>query len=245
MRSFLGLLGYYRKFIQDCRVIAAPLTALLKEVFLWSEDIGRTFDALKTALTTAPVLQLSDFTILFILDCDASGSGFGAMLHQGSGQSLTSVRQSLLDTPPWQLTSGSLSGWSRQYNIGGHTSGGALLLSRPTTTTSSSSSTSGLRPSPNIIESASCWVSTLLWSTSRDTRMSWPTPSLDAACQVPTCVLSQGQLSTSCKTSGMLRTPTQPWWAFWGQLESSEHPGPLSMASSHLSTRHMCHRHPR
>jgi hypothetical protein len=42
------------------------------------------FDTLKTTLTTAPVLQLSDFTKPFTVDCDASGSEFGAVLHQGS-----------------------------------------------------------------------------------------------------------------------------------------------------------------
>jgi hypothetical protein len=41
------------------------------------------FKALKAALTSAPVLQLPDFTWVFIVDCDTSGSRFGAILHQG------------------------------------------------------------------------------------------------------------------------------------------------------------------
>jgi hypothetical protein len=86
VRGFLGLAGYYRRFIRDFGVIAAPLTSLLrKEGFCWDDDAEHAFGALQRALTTAPVLQLPDFERPLIVECDASGSGFGAVLHQGAG----------------------------------------------------------------------------------------------------------------------------------------------------------------
>ena len=86
VRGFLGLAGYYRKFIRDFGTIAAPLPALLKkDGFLWTPAATIAFEALKKALTIAPVLQLPDFAVSFIVECDASGSGFRAVLHQGGG----------------------------------------------------------------------------------------------------------------------------------------------------------------
>jgi len=66
--------------------VAAPLTKLLrKEGFRWTDEATAAFAALKEALSTAPVLHLPDFTKAFMVDCDASGTGFGAVLHQGAG----------------------------------------------------------------------------------------------------------------------------------------------------------------
>jgi hypothetical protein len=63
-------------------MVAAPLTKLLhKEGFHWMDDAMATFIALKVALSTAPVLHMPNFTKPFIIDCDASGTGFGVVLH--------------------------------------------------------------------------------------------------------------------------------------------------------------------
>jgi hypothetical protein len=86
VRAFLSLAGYYRRFIRNYDVIADPLTRLLrKDGFKWSPEAESAFRALQLALTRAPVLQLPAFDRAFIVECDASGSGFGAVLHQGEG----------------------------------------------------------------------------------------------------------------------------------------------------------------
>jgi hypothetical protein len=84
LRGFLGLTGYYWRFIQGFGAIAAPLTRLLtKEGFLWSEAADGAFQELKRALSTPHVLQLPYFTRQFVVECDASGTGMGVVLHQG------------------------------------------------------------------------------------------------------------------------------------------------------------------
>jgi len=93
LRGILGLAGYYRCFIKDYGLIAAPLTRLLKkEGFLWDEAALSAFRALQTALSTAPVLHLPDFSTPFVVECDASGSGFGG--SSTSGQRTYSLFQS-------------------------------------------------------------------------------------------------------------------------------------------------------
>jgi hypothetical protein len=84
-RGFLDLAGYYRKFIRDFGVIAAPLTRLLRcDAFTWDDDTQATFQQMKIALTTSPVLQMPDFKKTFVVHYDASGTSFGAVLHQGA-----------------------------------------------------------------------------------------------------------------------------------------------------------------
>src|ERR1041385_8005991 len=82
IRSFLGLAGYYRRFIESFSKIAKPMTELLKKdtKFVWTEECEASFQELKKRLVTAPVLILPDVRKDFQVYCDASGQGLGGVL---------------------------------------------------------------------------------------------------------------------------------------------------------------------
>lgn len=84
LRSFLGMAGYYRKFVRHFALLSKPLTNLLKkgEQYIWTSAHQELFEALKQALITSPVLALPNFSKPFILETDASDKGIGAVLQQ-------------------------------------------------------------------------------------------------------------------------------------------------------------------
>ncbi|WVZ88949.1 hypothetical protein U9M48_035416 [Paspalum notatum var. saurae] len=84
IRSFLGLAGYYRRFIEGFSEIAKPLIALLEKniKFQWTSACQEAFEELKKRLTTAPVLTFLDMHKPFSVYCDASRLGLGCVLMQ-------------------------------------------------------------------------------------------------------------------------------------------------------------------
>jgi hypothetical protein len=88
--SFLGLVGYYRRFIPNFSKITKSMIKLLeKEVkFKWSPQCEEAFLTLKKLLTTAPVLAQPDIEKSFVVYCDASSTGIGDVLIQ-NGRAIT------------------------------------------------------------------------------------------------------------------------------------------------------------
>lgn len=86
IKSFLGLIGYYRKFIKDFAKITRPLTACLKKgrKIVINGEYKECFETCKKLLTNAPLLQFPDFSKTFILTTDASNFAIGAVLSQGT-----------------------------------------------------------------------------------------------------------------------------------------------------------------
>jgi hypothetical protein len=83
IRSFLGLAGCYRRFIEGFSKISKPMIELLKKdkKFEWTSACEASFQWLKKRLTTAPILVMPDMEKPFSIDCDASGQGHGRCTH--------------------------------------------------------------------------------------------------------------------------------------------------------------------
>ena len=84
VRAFLGLASYYRRFVKDFARIAAPLHELTKDhtSFVWTAEASQAFTALKEVFSANLLLPFPDFESPFIIDCDASDVGMGAVLSQ-------------------------------------------------------------------------------------------------------------------------------------------------------------------
>jgi hypothetical protein len=84
IQSFLGLAGYYRRFIKGFLKISKPMTKLLKKdkKFKWTPTCEASFQELKKQLTTAPILVMPDMEKPFSIYYDASGQGLGCVLMQ-------------------------------------------------------------------------------------------------------------------------------------------------------------------
>ena len=82
IKSFLGLAGYYRRFVEGFSSIASPFTRLTQKMvkFQWSDDYEKSFTELKTRLTTAPVLTLPEGLDSYVIYCDASRVSLGCVL---------------------------------------------------------------------------------------------------------------------------------------------------------------------
>jgi hypothetical protein len=83
LRVFLGLTGYYRKFVRNYGRIEETLIALTKkDAFSWTPKETKDFEQLKEMMCKAHVLTTPDFTKAFIVECDASRNGIGVVLIQ-------------------------------------------------------------------------------------------------------------------------------------------------------------------
>ncbi|KAK9912233.1 hypothetical protein M0R45_036104 [Rubus argutus] len=84
VRSFLGLAGYYRRFIEGFSKIALLMTKLTRKnvIYIWDDNCEQAFQQLKEKLTTTPVLTIPESGVPFVIYSDASYQGLGCVLMQ-------------------------------------------------------------------------------------------------------------------------------------------------------------------
>ena len=104
IQSFLGLAGYYLRFIEGFSKITKPMTELLKKdkKFVWTEDCERSFNELRIRLTSAPVLALPDIYRSFDVYCDASRKRTWVCTHarwQGGGLCISTTAETRRKLP--------------------------------------------------------------------------------------------------------------------------------------------------
>ena len=104
-RSFLGLAGYYRRFIEGFLKLALPLTQLTckGKPYVWSTQCESSFNELKQQLTKAPILILPKPDEPFVVYCDASKLGLGGVLMQDGKVVAYTSRQVRIVTPHFYL----------------------------------------------------------------------------------------------------------------------------------------------
>ena len=110
VRQFLGLAGYYCRFVHEVGVIAMPLFNLLKKgvPFVWTNNTAHAFELLKQHLITAPELALPDFNSTFTMETAPCDKGIGTVLQQ-DGHPIAFLRKSL--SPRYQ----GLSMYKKEY----------------------------------------------------------------------------------------------------------------------------------
>ena len=94
IRSFLRHDSFYRRFIKDFSKISRPLTNLLQKYvpFVFDDDCVESFEILKRALITAPIIQPPDWNLPFEIMCDASDYVVGAVLGQRVDKKLSVIQ---------------------------------------------------------------------------------------------------------------------------------------------------------
>lgn len=110
LRRFLGLCGWYRRFVRNFAAVTSPLTDMLQKnkKFVVTEEAKRSFEELKNSLCSAPVLHNPDFSRPFSIQCDASQYGIGAVLAQTNDDG---------DEVPVAFMSHKLTSAQRKYSV--------------------------------------------------------------------------------------------------------------------------------